>query len=111
MNKLIEINELEVGDEIIISGNSNLKYMKVLIKPEISATKTHWRTKLPMYKSVRASLRQDEVLEKNWNGVEYSVKRYIFEQDISKHNKKISIDLSDRDIFLVKRKQIYYEPY
>lgn len=33
MNKLINIEELSIGDEIIISANSNLKYMKVLKKP------------------------------------------------------------------------------
>lgn len=46
MNKLVKIEDLLEGDEIIISGNSNLKYMKVLKTPIISKVKKYWRTGL-----------------------------------------------------------------
>ena len=36
--KLIKVNELEVGDEIIISSYSNLKYLKVLKLPKLKAS-------------------------------------------------------------------------
>ena len=101
MNKLVTVEELLEGDEIIISGHSKLKYMKVLKTPTISKTKKYWLTKSPLYSSVRCSIRQDDV-KSEYNEL-FFYKDYLFEQDISKHNHKISIDLNNRDIFLVKR--------
>ena len=103
MNKLVKLEELLEGDEIIISGNSNLKYMKVLKTPIISKVKKYWRTGLPLHTAVRCSIRQDSVqcpYKKD-----YYYKEYVFEQDITKHNHRISIDLNNRDIFLVKREE------
>ncbi len=103
MNRLIKIEDLLEGDEIIVSGNSNLKYMKVLKTPIISKIKKYWRTGLPLHTAVRCSIRQDSVqspYKKN-----YYYKEYVFEQDITKHNHRISIDLNNRDIFLVKREE------
>ena len=97
MNKLVKVKELLEGDEIIISSYSNLKYLKVLKTPIINNKKC-WLTGLPLYSAVRCSIRQDIV------STAYSFKKeYVFEQDISKHNHKISIDLNNRDIFLIKR--------
>ena len=101
MNKLVKVEELLEGDEIIISSNSNLKYMKVLKTPTISKTKKSWKTGLPLYIAGRCSIRQDSI--KSPYHKDYFYKDYIFEQDITKHNHKISIDLEYRDIFLVKR--------
>ena len=33
---LIRVQDLQIGDEVIISGNSNLKYLKILSVPKIS---------------------------------------------------------------------------
>jgi len=101
MNRLVKIEELQEGDEIIISGHSKLKYMKVLKTPTISKTKKYWMTGLPLHTAVRCSIRQDNV--KSPRHENYFYKDYVFEQDITKHNHKISIDLEGRDIFLVKR--------
>lgn len=116
--KLVKIEELEIGDEIIISGNSNLKYLKVLSKPTLgnkdlyqsvvdNTTNSGWNWKVvgKKYKSVRCSIRQNEILYKNKNGFSRTYKEYVFEQDISKHNKRISVDLNSRDIYLVKREE------
>ena len=97
MNKLVKVEELMEGDEIIISSNSNLKYLKILKTPTISNKKC-WLTGLPLCSAVRCSIRQDTI------STAYSFrKKYVFEQDISKHNHKISISLNHRDIYLVKR--------
>lgn len=101
MNRLISVEELEIGDEIIISGHSHLKYMKVLKKPVISKIKKNWRTNLPQFTAVRCSIRQNNIQSPYHEN--YFYKEYVFEQDITKHNHKISIDLEGRDIFLVKR--------
>lgn len=107
MNRLVKVEELEIGDEIIISGHSNLKYMKVLKKPSISKTKKNWRTNLPQFTAVRCSIRQDMV--QSTYHKDHFYKDYIFEQDITKHNHKISIDLENRDIYLVKREEVKKE--
>ena len=116
--KLVKLKELEIGDEIIISGNSNLKYLKVLSTPTLGnrdlytsvideTTNSGWNWKVigKKYKAVRCSIRQDEVSYKNRAGFQKIHKKYVFEQDVSKHNKKISIDLNGRDIYLVKREE------
>ena len=36
--KLIKVNELEIGDEIIISSYSNLKYLKVVKLPKLKSS-------------------------------------------------------------------------
>ena len=116
--KLIKIEELLKGDEIIISANSKLKYLKVLSKPilgnkdlydvvidETTNSGWNWKVVGKKYKSVRCSIRQDEVSYKNRAGFQKIHKKYVFEQDVSKYNKKISIDLNGRDIYLVKREE------
>lgn len=107
MNKLVTVEELLEGDEIIISGHSKLKYMKVLKTPIISKTKKNWRTNLPQFTAVRCSIRQDNIKSPYNENCFY--KEYVFEQDITKHNHKISIDLENRDIYLVKREEVKKE--
>lgn len=101
MNKLVEIKDLQIDDEIIISSNSKLKYLKILKLPEYHPN-LNWRGQ-PYYKSVRCSIRQDSKIRQHWNNTDYVSKNYVFETDITKHNRKISLDLNDRDIWLVKR--------
>ena len=101
MNKLVQVKELLKGDEIIISAFSKLKYMKILKTPTISKTKKCWKTGLPLFTSIRCSIRQNNIQSPYHEN--YFYKEYVFEQDITKHNHKISIDLEGRDIFLVKR--------
>lgn len=116
--KLIQLSEILQGDEIIISGNSKLKYLKVLSTPTLGnidlyqsvvdeTTNSGWNWKVigKKYKAVRCSIRQDEIPYKNRHQIERIYKKYVFETDISKHNKRISVDLNNRDIYLVKREE------
>ena len=57
-NRLIEIQDLQVGDEIMISCQSYFKYLRVLTPPTLSKTKTHWSTKKPMYANFRCTTRR-----------------------------------------------------
>ncbi len=114
---LINIKDLQIGDEIILGSNSNLKYLKVLSSPTIKHYKgwhriidpitkqLYWDNTGICYKSFRCSIRQDTIPYKLKNGKDANYKKYVFEPDISKHNKRISIDLGGRDIYLVKREQ------
>lgn len=75
--RLIKIDEIQVGDEIIISCHSYLKYLKII--------------RLPIKK----------------NSTTFKVSKCNdFEQDVEKHDKITYQDLYYRDIFLVKRETI-----
>lgn len=115
---LINIEDLKIGDEIILGSNSNLKYLKVLSSPTIRDYKGWQRIIDPItkqliwnrggavrYKSFRCSIRQDTIPYKLQSGKDATFNKYVFEPDISKHNKRISIELGGRDIYLVKREQ------
>lgn len=85
--KLIKFNEVMVGDELIISAHSQLKYLKVL--------------RLPVKKDgtrFKVSLRRDQRGKDKWSWL-YNV----FEKDVLKHNNIMYQDLYGRDVFLVKR--------
>ena len=92
--KLIKVNELEIGDEIIISSYSNLKYLKVLKLPKLKTSR--WGD---YYTNVKCSIKQEHHISK-W-GKQTNVN--FFETDTSKHNSIIYQDLNNRHILLVKR--------
>lgn len=83
------LDEIKIDDEIIISANSNLKYLKVL--------------RLPLKKdstTFKVSLRRMQRRNANWT---WNVN--IFEQDVAQHNYVIYQNLYGRDVFLVKREE------
>jgi hypothetical protein len=92
--KLIKVSELEVGDEIIISSYSNLKYLKVLKLPKLKTNS--WGD---YYTNVKCSIKQEHHISK-W-GKQTNVN--FFETDTSKHNSIIYQNLNNRHILLVKR--------
>ena len=92
--KLIKISELEIGDEIIISSYSKLKYLKVLKLPKLKTS--GWGD---YYTNVKCSIKQEHHSSK-W-GKQININ--IFEQDVTQHNSVIYQDLNNRDILLVKR--------
>lgn len=105
MNKLIELSELEAGDEIIFSAHTALRYCKVVRKPELSKRR-HWNTGKLLYKAVNLSWRVDVEKKVSHNGQEWVFRTPIFEQDITKHNAFVYKDLEERHIFLVKRENL-----
>ena len=92
--KLIKVSELEIGDEIIISSYSNLKYLKVLKLPKLKTN--NWGD---YYTNVKCSIKQEHHISK-W-GKQMNIN--IFEQDVTQHNSVIYQNLNNRDILLVKR--------
>ncbi len=104
-NVLIKIEDLRVGDEILISCQSHMKYLKVLDQPRLSTTKTHWSTGAPLHKAVRCSTRQ-EVTTSTYTGYNNQVYTRTYKEwkvTAEDHNIKISQDLTGRQIWLVKR--------
>ena len=120
--KKIEIKDLQEGDEIIVASGSNLKYLKVLKEPTLSkrtllvrgvddAGYFKWDTEGLKYKSLLCSTKVNEITYKfkGWRGAPdrfKTYKEYIFEPDVEKHNKRVSVDLNNKDILLIKRKEI-----
>lgn len=105
-NRLIEIQDLQVGDEIMISCQSYFKYLKVLTPPTLSKTKKHWKTQQPMYANFRCTTRQELVQGYSYTdryGVVHTRmdKKWIPSPD--EHNLRVSQDLNHRQIWLVKR--------
>ena len=92
--KLIKVNELEIGDEIIISSYSKLKYLKVLKLPKLKTSR--WGD---YYTNVKCSIKQKHCVSKWGKNININ----IFEQDVTQHNSVIYQDLNNRDILLVKR--------
>lgn len=108
-NKLIEIQDLQVGDEIMISCQSYFKYLKVLTPPTLSKTKIHWRSKQPLYANFKCTTRCDHVIsysyiDQDGNTINRYNKTWI--PTAEDHNLRISQDLNGRQIWLVKRKEI-----
>lgn len=118
----VEIKDLQEGDEIIVASGSNLKYLKVLKNPVLSDKKgwmkcvndegyLKWDNNATKYKALLCSTKVEEVTYKyrGWKGAPdgfKTYKSYIFEPDVEKHNKRVSIDLNNKDILLIKRKEI-----
>ena len=122
----VEIKDLQEGDEIIVASGSNLKYLKVLKNPVLSDKKGwmksvddegyfKWDNNAAKYKALLCSNKVEEVTYKyrykyrGWRGAPdtfNTYKKYIWETDVKKHNKRVSIDLNNKDILLIKRKGI-----
>lgn len=99
----IEVKDLEVGDEILISCQSYFKYLRIVKKPAIGAN-VHWRTKQPLYKAVKCSTRrEDKVITyvHNNNTRSYTKTTYIFTPE--DHNHTSYVNLTDRQILLIKK--------
>jgi hypothetical protein len=105
-NVLIKVEDLQVGDEIMISCQSCFKYLRVLTPPALSKTKKIWRTQQPAYTNFKCTTRQDQVVRYAYtNSQGVVVNRMAKEWIVSPedHNLRISQDLNDRQIWLVKR--------
>jgi len=103
-NQVIEIQDLEVGDEIMISCQAHFKYLRVVRAPRLSKIKVHWSTKQPMYENVRCTTRQELVTTTNtWNGTSYTRTHKEWKVTPEDHNLTTSVDLNYRQIWLVRR--------
>ena len=121
--KKVQIEELREGDEIIIASGSKLKYLKVLKNPTLSDKKIwkkgvdadgyfYWdNCSTNKYKNLLCSTTVNETTYKfkgyRANQVEYfkTFKEPVYEEDSTKHNKRVSIDLNYKDILLIKRRE------
>lgn len=99
----IEVKDLEAGDEILISCQSHFKYLTILKKPKLNG-KTHWRTGVPLYKSVKCSTRkEDKDITYTHNNNSRTYTKTIYALTPEEHNHILYINLEDRQIILIKK--------
>ena len=98
---LITIDQLEVGDEILVPTQSSLRFLKVLRKPRKNK-------KTGLFGSVLCSVRVEEreQIYNYYNGVTRRWKTKVYVPQWTDHNKKIYQDLKTKHIYLVKRNNI-----
>lgn len=93
LNIKIDYKEIQIGDELIIPSNSNLRYLKVLSKNPKSFTCSTFEDK-----------EQKQGIYSG--GTYYYTRKRYFNDNIKEHNKTFYLtdDNDYKDIFLVKRK-------
>jgi len=101
--EIVEVKDLEVGDEILISCQSYFKYLRILRKPVVGAKK-HWKTDAPLYKSVKCSTRRVErPYTYTIRGNSYTRTEKVWEFGPEDHNYTHYVNLGYRQIILVKK--------
>ena len=95
----VKIEDLEAGDEIMISCQSYFKYLILLRTPQ-TGKKLHWKTQGPLYKSVKCSTRVDSVVH-TYNTRKWTENKYILTG--KDHNKEVYVNLSYRQVLLIKK--------
>jgi len=102
--ELIKVEDLNVGDEILISCQSYFKYLRVLRKPMLSKKK-HYRTGAPIYKQVKCSGRREiKTSSYVFNGVTRSYNYTAWEVGPEDHNFEQYVNLNERQIILANKK-------
>ena len=97
--ELIELKDLEVGDEILISCQSYFKYLRILKKPVLG---THG-----YYKSVKCSSARTVTTRQwtNYNGGVNTYNVYRWELTPDNHNVTQYLHLTDRQLLLIKKNE------
>jgi hypothetical protein len=105
MNKLIEIQDLQVGDEIIVPVNSKFRYFKVLREVKVRTKgRTTTSSGKSMYKAVWVSTKKSTTpYTRTWGGTTYNYTSTEYEITDKDHNHEGYVDLNYKSIWLVKR--------
>jgi hypothetical protein len=101
----VKIEDLQIGDEIIVPYASALKYLKVLRAPQIGKSKS-WRPNVVRYKNVKCSTKAEitETKWKDYSGRDRVSKSTIYICSPEEHNIEVFQDLNYKTIWLVNRK-------
>ena len=100
----VKIEDLEAGDEILLSCQTSFRYVRILRTPQLGK-KLHWKTQAPMYKAVKCSSRAIETTQTHtWgNGHKRTwicTKWVLTDKD---HNKEFYQNLTERQMLLIKK--------
>jgi len=100
-NRIIKIEELEVGDEIIAAAGGNLRYYRIVRLPKINPKTGRWS-------GVRCSLKIEEEERILWAGTKHKQLRIYTTHFCTPddHNaEKMIYGLNHRDMWLVERRR------
>ncbi|MBC7088619.1 MAG: hypothetical protein H5T96_09190 [Tissierellales bacterium] len=103
---IVKVEDLKIGDKILVPGGSKLRTLIVVKEPVVSGSYNGHN----YYKSVRCTEYIDKETRQRTKydygtksyktvDVEYKIRKKTFDN----HNTRISIDLSYKDIWLVER--------
>jgi len=101
----IQVEDIEIGDDILFSLNSKLYYVHILEKPRQSKKRTSWYTGKPQWIPVKGTSRIVEipVIRPTYNGGTYTYKYSDPELTDKDHNFTKKWNLDNRTIWLVKK--------
>lgn len=100
-NRIIKIEELEIGDEILVPSNCQFKYYRILQKPRINPKTGKWS-------AVKCSFKAEKITtviypNTRWQRNKTVTKYFCTSED---HNIKISIGgFHHKHMWLVKREE------
>ena len=105
--KIVKVEDLEIGDEIVIPVFSGFRYLRVLKQPKTGKRK-HYTTQAFLYTAVKCSTRMDIVEHsRTWgNGQVHKWKQKTYMFTPEDHNTVMSVDLNYKDILLVRKSDI-----
>jgi hypothetical protein len=92
--QMIKVHELQMGDEVVMSVNSGLRYIRIESPIRLTG-KLSWSGD-PHCKMVKCSFHQKRVNTHGWIGT-------FDEYNPENHNVTKHFDLNARDLWLVKR--------
>lgn len=93
---LIQVKDLQIGDEVLYSANSKFKYVKLLRTPTL---RTIGHNTGIVHKAVKVSIKNDRYIGRGNRN--YS--RYKCESDVTQHNDTMYLDMNYNQMWLVKR--------
>ena len=105
--EIVKVEDLEIGDEIIIPVLSGFRYLRVLKQPK-TGKRNHWITNAPLYTSVKCSTKIDVVeYSRTWgNGQVHKWNKKTYRFTPEDHNTVINVDLNYKEILLVRKTDI-----
>ena len=99
-NQEIKIEDVQVGDELLIGSSSGLKYIRIL-RPLKLARKPNWRGDA-VYSKVKCSWRED-VEQYTIPGRNYTYNFFYCSLTPENHNKETYVDLNYKKLWLIKK--------
>ena len=112
---LIKVEDLQVGDEILTAYNAHFRYLRVMrlprslyIKDPVTGMKIpkmcRWSTPVQLYGTTIYSAKMNQVeYSRVWGGITHNYTREEWFCTPEDHNIVKYMQLSGRDIWLVKR--------
>jgi hypothetical protein len=94
VTQMIKAHELQMGDEVIMSINSGLRYIRILSPVKLTGTSNYLGD--PRCKMLKCSFHQKKVNIDGWMGT-------FDAHNPENHNVTKHFDLNGRDLWLVKR--------